>query len=187
MSLLFTPCPDSNIHWCHCGSLKSDIVGSIYTMDNAKHYIFGFSECCVFFFFNLEKEKKVMSNSCDPMDCSLPGSSVHRILQARILEWVAISFSRGSSQPRNWMQVSSIAGRFFTNWHGKPKKGWSGESVIKHLLAYHSVNISVCIKIYAHIYTQIVMCINTCSFIHCMCVYMYMWYTYFILSDWSFT
>ena len=36
---------------------------------------------------------------CDPMDCSLPGYSVHRILQARILEWVAISFSRGSSQP----------------------------------------------------------------------------------------
>ena len=38
---------------------------------------------------------------CDPMDCSLPGSSVHGILQARILEWVAISFSRGSSQPRD--------------------------------------------------------------------------------------
>ena len=37
---------------------------------------------------------------CDPVDCSLPGSSVHGILQARILEWVAISFSRGSSQPR---------------------------------------------------------------------------------------
>ena len=38
---------------------------------------------------------------CDPMDCSLPGSSLHRILQARVLEWVAISFSRGSSQPRD--------------------------------------------------------------------------------------
>ena len=38
---------------------------------------------------------------CDSMDCSLPGSSVHGILQARILEWVAISYSRGSSQPRN--------------------------------------------------------------------------------------
>ena len=37
---------------------------------------------------------------CDPMDCSLLGSSVHRILQARILKWVAISYSRGSSQPR---------------------------------------------------------------------------------------
>ena len=38
---------------------------------------------------------------CDPMDCSLPGSSVHGILQARILEWVAISLSRRSSQPRD--------------------------------------------------------------------------------------
>ena len=53
---------------------------------------------------------------CDPMNCSLPGCSVHGILQARMLEWVAISFSRGSSQPRNQTQVSCIAGRFFTNW-----------------------------------------------------------------------
>ena len=53
---------------------------------------------------------------CDPMDCSLPGSSVHGILQARILEWVAISLSRGSSQPRDWTQISHTAGRFFTIW-----------------------------------------------------------------------
>ena len=53
---------------------------------------------------------------CDPMDCSLPGSSVHGILQARILEWVAMPFSRGSSWPRNWTQVSRIGGRFFTIW-----------------------------------------------------------------------
>ena len=51
---------------------------------------------------------------CDPMDCRLPGSSVHGILQARILEWVAISFSRESSRPRDPIQVSGIAGRFFT-------------------------------------------------------------------------
>ena len=57
-----------------------------------------------------------MPDSCDPMDCSLPGSSVHGILQARIPEWVAISFSRGSSRPRNQTRVSCIAGRFFTNW-----------------------------------------------------------------------
>ena len=48
------------------------------------------------------------------MDCSLPGSSVHGILQARILEWVIIPFSRGSSWPRNPTQVSCIEGRFFT-------------------------------------------------------------------------
>ena len=51
---------------------------------------------------------------CDPMDGSLPGSTVHGILQARILEWAAISFSRGSSQPRDQTQVSCIADRRFT-------------------------------------------------------------------------
>ena len=51
---------------------------------------------------------------CDPMDCSLPGSSVHGILQTRILEWVAIPFSRGSSWPRDWTCVSWIGGGFFT-------------------------------------------------------------------------
>ena len=51
---------------------------------------------------------------CDPMDCSLPGFSVHGIIQVRILEWVVISFSQGSSQPRDRTHVSCIAGRFFT-------------------------------------------------------------------------
>ena len=55
---------------------------------------------------------------CDPMDCSLPGSSVHGILQARILEWVAISFSRGSSRPRDQTQVSRTGGRRFNVWTG---------------------------------------------------------------------
>ena len=50
------------------------------------------------------------------MNCSLWGSPVHEIFQARILEWVAISFSRSSSQPRDQTQVSCIAGRFFTDW-----------------------------------------------------------------------
>ena len=50
------------------------------------------------------------------MDCSPPGSSVHGSLQARILEWVAIPLSRGSSQPRDQTQVSHNAGRFFTIW-----------------------------------------------------------------------
>ena len=53
---------------------------------------------------------------CDPIDCSLAGSSVHGILQARILDWVAIPFFRGSSQPRDQTQVSCIAGGFFTVW-----------------------------------------------------------------------
>ena len=51
---------------------------------------------------------------CDPIDCSPPSSSVHGILQARILEWVAMPSSRGSSEPRDWTQVSCVAGGFFT-------------------------------------------------------------------------
>ena len=53
---------------------------------------------------------------CDPTDCSSPGSSVHGILWARILEWVSVSSSRGSSQPRDQTQVSLIAGGFSTVW-----------------------------------------------------------------------
>ena len=52
----------------------------------------------------------------DPMDCSLPGSSLHGILQARVLEWVVISFSRGSSHPRDRTLVSCILGRRFNLW-----------------------------------------------------------------------
>ena len=53
---------------------------------------------------------------CDSMDCRPPGSSVHGALQARILEWVTMPSSRGSSQPKDWTQVSCITGRFFTIW-----------------------------------------------------------------------
>ena len=66
----------------------------------------------------VKQSHSVVSDSCDPMDYrpSLPGSSIHRILQARILEWVSTPISRGFSQPREWAQVSCIAGRFFTVW-----------------------------------------------------------------------
>ena len=53
---------------------------------------------------------------CNPVDCKPPGPSVFGILQARILEWVAILVSRGSSWSRDWTQVSCIAGGFFTVW-----------------------------------------------------------------------
>ena len=58
----------------------------------------------------------VVSDSLRLHGLYLPGSSVHGILQARILEWVAIPFPRGSSQPRDRIQISLIAGRFFTIW-----------------------------------------------------------------------
>ena len=58
----------------------------------------------------------VMSDFCDPMHCSLPHSSIHGIFQARVLECVAISFRKGSSQPRDQTQVSRIIGRRFAIW-----------------------------------------------------------------------
>ena len=59
---------------------------------------------------------KLCPTLCDLMDCSPPGSSVHGISQARILEWLSISFSRGSSQPSNQTWVPCIAGWFFTSY-----------------------------------------------------------------------
>ena len=60
--------------------------------------------------------RSVVSDSCDPIVCSPPGSSVHGLLQARILQWVATSQSRGSSWPGSRSRVSCIAGRCFTDW-----------------------------------------------------------------------
>ena len=71
-----------------------------------------------------ESESEVVQSCptlCNPMDCSLPGSSVSGILQARILEWVAMSSSKGSSWPRIQAYVSCITGGFFiTKSPGKP-------------------------------------------------------------------
>ena len=65
----------------------------------------------------------VVSDSCDSVDCSLPGSSVHGILQARILEWIAISFPRGSSWPRDRTWLSCTAGKRFTIWAIRESQG----------------------------------------------------------------
>ena len=77
----------------------------------------------------------LVTQSCstlwDPMDCNPPGSSVHVILQERILRWITILFSRGSSWPRDWNQVSCIAGRLYhlshqycPKWYGKLSDGF---------------------------------------------------------------
>ena len=63
----------------------------------------------------------------DSMDCSLPGSSIHGIFQARILEWVAIFISRGSSPPRDQTRVSHIVGRRFTSWTTRKVFSWEKE------------------------------------------------------------
>ena len=72
-----------------------------------------FRKCCLSSLFPKVKVKvsQLYLTLCNPMDCM-----VHRIFQARILKWVAFSFSRGSYQPRDWTQVSCIADRFLTSW-----------------------------------------------------------------------
>ena len=74
---------------------------------------------------------------CYPRDYSPPGSSVHGIFQARILEWVAISFSRGSSQTGDWTQVSRIAGRCFNLWASR-------EVVTSHTWTSPPDNVIIC-------------------------------------------
>ena len=83
------------------------------------------------------------------MNDSLPGSSVHGILQSRILEWVAIPFSRGSSQPRDWTQVSHIAGGFFAIWATREAPTNIIYSVIyTYIFSY----IYIYIQLYIHIF-----------------------------------
>ena len=67
----------------------------------------------------------------DPMDCSPSGFSVHEILQASILEWVSILFSRGSSSPRDWMRVSCVASRFFIIWATREAQTLPGNKFYK--------------------------------------------------------
>ena len=76
--------------------------GSLHTWNGSKH---------IWLYESENESCSVLSNSLQPMDYT-----VHGILQARILEWIAFPFSRGSSQPRDQTQVSHIAGWFFTSW-----------------------------------------------------------------------
>ena len=85
-------------------------------------YVSHSSSCSWFSFYLCVCARSFQSclTLCDPMDCSLPVSSVREILQARILKWVAFPFSRGSSQPRDQTPifcVSCVGRRFFNHWH----------------------------------------------------------------------
>ena len=75
----------------------------------------------------------------NPMDCSPPGSSVHGILQVKILKWVAFPFSRGSSQPRDQTQVSCIAGRFFTIWAIREAHGMRNKAILERIKLFLSI------------------------------------------------
>ena len=84
---------------------------------------------------------------CNPLDYSSPGSSVHGILQARILEWVAILFSRGSSWLRGWTCICCIAGRFYTIWAAEKALEGSSHSWIPAVTLLTCVPIVACILI----------------------------------------
>ena len=94
-----------------------------------------------------------MSDSCYLTDCGLPGSSVHGILQAKILEWAAISFSRGSSWPRNQTQVSCIADRFFTNWATREANCFVNFCICFKFFLIRSQIFSICIHLLEICYT----------------------------------
>ena len=94
--------------------IKTDVfMGTVFIWKNMHVYLFAYLLSCV--------------QLCSPLDCSKPGSSVHVISQARILEWVAMPSSRGSSQPSDQIQASRTAGGFFTIWATrKPKNSELG-------------------------------------------------------------
>ena len=108
---LFPPLSSETSHW----KLEICCGGSVYKWKQSNITNQGSLS-------SLKKEKvesEVVQSClalCEPMDSSLPGSSIHGIFQARVLEWTAISFSRGSSQPRDRTCVSCIADRCFTIW-----------------------------------------------------------------------
>ena len=82
---------------------------------------------------------------CDSMDCSLPWSTVHGVLQARILEWVALPFSRGTSWPRDWTCVSYVSciGRWVLYHNHHPG------STYQDFICFPETNITVCMNNYA--------------------------------------
>ena len=99
--------------------------------------------CQIFFKYfggcNYESECEV-AQSCptlsDPIDYSLPGTSIHGVFQAKILEWVAIFFSRRSFRPRDWTQVSHIVGRCFTVWATTSSRGMETFKIHNALLCF---------------------------------------------------
>ena len=135
---MVSKCNGSYLYQSHQPLLVRNISESVYYHPKLKflcNYIHNFLKSTLYQMYAIWRRNKVIYDQtmqiltqrflsvsvaqsrptlCDPMDCSPPDSSVHGILQTRILEWVTIPFSRGSSQPRDQTQVSCIASRFFT-------------------------------------------------------------------------
>ena len=84
--------------------------------------------------------RSVMPDSATPWIAAHQGSSVLGTFQARILEWVAISFSRGSSRPRDWTQVSCTAGKFFTDW--AMREALISKTIFRNSLCLHACKVT---------------------------------------------
>ena len=105
--------------WYWCNSLPQDLMSlrKCHLIKEAFSDPVSYSSTFITYpFMHVGSATSVLSNSLQPLRCSPPGSSVHGALQTRILERVAISFSRVSSQNRDQTWVSWIAGGFFTHW-----------------------------------------------------------------------
>ena len=105
---------------------------------------------------------------CNPMDCSLPGSFIHGVFQARVLEWVAISFSRESSQPRIWTRVSCIAGRFFTDWAMKEAHSLCLSTCYPHVLSLLMLTLITWLRYYLS-------ALSTVMYSYPFCLYYTLW------------
>ena len=112
----------------HAGRLQS-VFEKVGTLNSARQF---YIPALAFTKYDLNQWTSEVAQSCptlcDPMDCSLPVSSICGIFQPRVLEWVAISFSKDSSWPRDWTQVSQITGRRFTIWAFREAQVWFGGS-----------------------------------------------------------
>ena len=125
------------------------------------------------FHFKLNKERKEREVAqscltlCNRMDCSLPRFFFHGIFQARVLEWVAISFSRGSSQPRDRTWVSCIVGRCFYRLSHQGRWNKLNKSIAKKckfsLSLFLSLSLSLSIYIHTHTHTHTHICVHICT------------------------
>ena len=128
--------------------MGDELLGALPTLPLLETYLCFWGPLCVL-------GTQLCLTLCNTMDWSPPGSSVHGILQSRILEWVAISFSRGSSWPRDWTQVSRIAGRFLTIWVTVAQfENWSGVKRVRKVRFnfYCIFFLSICLEIFLKLY-----------------------------------
>ena len=136
--------PTGHAHLPHLGYLSTDCHSAQGKQETSSHNTI--THTC-----NIYVKMKVLVTQscptlCDHMDCSPPGFSIHGILQETILEWIAIPFSRGSSQSRDQAWVSWIAGRFFTIWATREAHN------IQICILYVVVCVCVCVWLYNKIY-----------------------------------